>query len=229
VKATRQIGTGQEVLNSYGVTYQRHDFNSRMSSMSQQYFFTCKCTHCQRESGGPSFVEEFESMLCVSPSCLGPVYCPSEDEIQSTCCPSCLTPMDLSKKEFWLKKANELHEVGCELCFTKEGHEMLVQALGILEKQVVARHRSISEVHDSLAKSFCVMGRLRMALPHLEKSLDYVTARFGTSSNEYGLELRKYAEILELLEIKVDSTGRNCDELMQLALSCLENYFPSTE
>lgn len=123
----------------------------------------------------------------------------------------------------FLEEAEKLavkgREIGCE-----KGHNLLLRSQKILAQVLAPSHRLIARSEDALAQSCVLNGNLAGAVPHLKRSLDYVAYRFGPTSNEFGNELRKFAELMDMLE----NAGLRHEWMMEGALSCLENYFPST-
>ncbi|XP_006863296.1 PREDICTED: SET and MYND domain-containing protein 4 [Chrysochloris asiatica] len=193
IRASQQIGKGQEILHCYGPHKSRMDVTERQQKLRSQYFFECNCPACQSEECRPAARPRWEAFCCNS--CRAVLQ---GDDVLSCGTRSCT---ELVSREHLASRLQDLQQqVGMAQKLLRNGEleQAIQRLLGCqhdAESFLSAEHTVVGEVQDVLAQAYAALGDWQKSATHLQKSLRVVEVRHGTSSIEMGRELFKLAQI----------------------------------
>ncbi|XP_029467036.1 SET and MYND domain-containing protein 4 isoform X2 [Rhinatrema bivittatum] len=191
VRAVRQIREAQEVTHCYGPHYSRIRVDERIHLLSSQYFFDCQCPACLQEQR--SEVRSSLPFCCIH--CKAPLqggdmlYCPTA---------ACAFTADRGHLTFRLRDIQQRVSRAQELLAASNTD----QALLLLEECqqdggsfLSPEHTALAQIEDCLAQAHAACANWSAAAKHLQRSIQSVEARYGSSSVELGHELFKLAQV----------------------------------
>lgn len=193
IRASQQIGKGQEILHCYGPHESRMGVAERQRKLRSQYFFDCTCLACQdgkrRAAPGPRW-EAFRCHSCGELMQGGDVLsCGSASCTESASRDHLVSQFqDLQQQ---VGKAQKLLRNGK----LERAIQLLLGCQHDAESFLSAEHSLVGEIEDALAQAYAALGDWQKSATHLQKSLRVVEVRHGPSSVEMGHELFKLAQI----------------------------------
>ncbi|XP_008061604.1 SET and MYND domain-containing protein 4 [Carlito syrichta] len=193
IRASQQIGKGQEILHCYGPHENRMGVAERQQKLRSQYFFDCNCPACQTEAHRMATGPRWEAFSCDRCRALM-----QGDDVLSCGNRSCAESVG---RDHLVSRLQDLQQqVGMARKLLRNGKlEQAIQQL--LECQHDAKsflsteHSMVGEIEDGLAQAYAALGNWQKSAIHLQKSLQVVEVRHGPSSVEMGHELFKLAQI----------------------------------
>lgn len=84
-----------------------------------------------------------------------------------------------------------------------------LRSLGLLRRTIHPLNKRLAEMEDSLARAFCLVGKLQTALDHCQKSIEILEKLYDPNHIAIGNELLKLASIQLSLEDSTASDTRN--------------------
>ncbi|KAM9596991.1 SET and MYND domain-containing protein 4 isoform 1-T1 [Trichechus inunguis] len=239
IRASQQIGKGQEILHCYGPHESRMGVAERQQKLRSQYFFECNCPACHEEpraTAGP----RWEAFCCHS--CRAVMQ---GDDVLSCGNRSCME--SVSRGHLVSRLQDLQQQVGMAQKLLRNGklEQAIQQLLGCqrdAESFLSAEHTMVGEIEDDLAQAYAALGDWQKSATHLQKSLRVVEVRHGPSSIEMGHELFKLAQIFfngravpealntiqkaeKVLSIHCDPWSDEIEELRKMR-SCLLDLLP---
>ncbi|XP_051169953.1 SET and MYND domain-containing protein 4-like [Leptopilina boulardi] len=191
VKATKDIGVGEEVLNCYGPHFRRMSKDDRQETLKNQYCFICKCEACTNPELR-YFLERFSALKC--PECTGALHNLHSYSLHCLDCGA--TPIVTYGAD--LKEAQDLYDAA-QGCIDHEKIDealyKLKQCLCIRRNVLYKHHEDIAVTLDLIGKVYAIMGRWLDSISYLEHSIAAVEERFGPDSVELANELNKITDI----------------------------------
>ncbi|XP_058139068.1 SET and MYND domain-containing protein 4 [Dasypus novemcinctus] len=193
VRASRQIGKGQEILHCYGPHESRMGVAERQQKLRTQYFFDCTCPACQNETHRSSARPRWEAFCCSSCRAIM-----QGDDVLSCGNRSCTE--SVSRDHLVSRLQGLQQQVGMAQKLLRNGklEQAIRQLLGCqrdAESFLSAEHIVVGKIEDDLAQAYAALGDWPMSATHLQKSLQVVEVRHGPSSVEMGHELFKLAQV----------------------------------
>ncbi|XP_054429294.1 SET and MYND domain-containing protein 4 [Pteronotus mesoamericanus] len=193
IRASQQIGKGQEILHCYGPHESRMGVAERQKKLRSQYFFDCSCLACQNEKHSAAAGPRWEAFCCAR---CGELM--QGDDVLSCGDASCTGSVS---RDLLVSRLRDLREqVGVARKLLRNGKleraiQLLLGCQQDAEGFLSAEHGVVGEVEDDLAQAYAALGDWHKSATHLQKSLQAVEARYGPSSVEMGHELFKLAQI----------------------------------
>ncbi|XP_007935763.1 SET and MYND domain-containing protein 4 [Orycteropus afer afer] len=193
IRASQQIGKGQEILHCYGPHKSRMGVAERQQKLRCQYFFECSCPTCQSEEPRTTAERRWEAFCCNG---CGAVM--QGDDVLSCGNTSCTESVS---RDHLVSRLRDLQQqVGMAQELLRNGK--LEQAIQLLlgcryaaESFLSAEHSVVGEIEDDLAQAYAASGDWQKSALHLQRSLQVVEVRYGPASVEMGHELFKLAQI----------------------------------
>ncbi|XP_024420661.2 SET and MYND domain-containing protein 4 [Desmodus rotundus] len=193
VRASQQIGKGQEILHCYGPHESRMGVAERQQKLRSQYFFDCNCLACQNERHSTAAGPRWEAFCCNRCRELM-----QGDDVLSCGSASCTESVS---RDHLLSRLQDLQkQVGVAQKLLRNGKlepaiQLLLGCRQDAESFLWAEHSVVGEIEDDLAQAYAALGDWHKSAAHLQKSLQVVEVRYGPSSVEMGHELFKLAQI----------------------------------
>lgn len=193
VRASQQIGKGQEILHCYGPHESRMGVAERQQKLRSQYFFDCNCLACQNEKHSTAAGPRWAAFCCHR---CGELM--QGDDVLSCGSASCTESVS---RDHLVRRLQDLQkQVGVAQKLLRNGKlELAVQLLlgcrRDAESFLWAEHSVVGEIEDDLAQAYAALGDWHRSATHLQKSLQVVEVRHGPCSVEMGHELFKLAQI----------------------------------
>ncbi|XP_037665579.1 SET and MYND domain-containing protein 4 isoform X2 [Choloepus didactylus] len=193
IRASQQIGKGQEILHCYGPHESRMGVAERQQKLRSQYFFECNCPACQNEKHRTTARPRWEAFCCNSCRAIM-----QGDDVLSCGNRSCT--QSVSRDHLVSRLQGLQQQVGVAQKLLRNGklEQAIQQLLGCqrdAESFLSAEHTMVGEIEDDLAQAYAALGDWGMSATHLQKSLRMVEVRHGPSSVEMGHELFKLAQV----------------------------------
>ncbi|KAM8818240.1 SET and MYND domain-containing protein 4 isoform 3-T3 [Rhynchonycteris naso] len=193
VRASQPIGKGQEILHCYGPHESRMSVAERQQKLRSQYFFDCNCLACQTEKHVRAAGPPWEAFCCNSCRELM-----QGDDVLSCGNASCTETVSRDRLVSQLQDLQK--QIGMAQKLLRNGKvERAIQLLLGCQRDAAsflsAEHRVVGEIEDGLAQAYAALGDWQKSATHLQKSLQVVEVRHGSSSVEMGHELFKLAQI----------------------------------
>lgn len=194
VRATQPIGKGQEILHCYGPHESRMGAAERQQKLRSQYFFDCSCPACHSEELRAATEPRWEAFRCNKCRSLL-----QGDDVLSCGNKSCLEFFSRARLVSHLQDLRQ--QVGMAQRLLRNGNleeaiPQLLECQQDAESFLSAKHIVVGEIEDDLAQAYAALGDWQRSATHLQRSLQVVEARHGSSSVEMGHELFKLAQIL---------------------------------
>lgn len=193
VRASEQIGKGQEILHCYGPHESRMGVAERQKKLRSQYFFDCNCPACQNEQHRPAAGPRWEAFCCSRCRALM-----QGDDMLSCNNASCTEAVS---RDHLVSQLQDLQQqVGMAQKLLRNGKleraiQLLLGCQHDAESFLSAEHSMVGAIEDDLAQAYAALGDWQKSATHLQRSLQVVEVRHGPSSVEMGHELFKLAQI----------------------------------
>lgn len=233
VRCTRPIKKGEQIYNCYGPHCKRMPRVARQRALLQQYFFICECSECSLPLLG---VERHKSYQC--PGCAGPLplTLPGKDD---TTCLECNTQYPhrlVAELRTTADHAQEILVLGMKAADQGDlkGAKHHLKQCFRLQKQVLYKeHEDVASTSDQLARIYSLEENYKKAAPYVEYSIKVLGRIHGYDSVEYGLEVKKLAQIqfnalmvdkcrisvdraIDILKPRLGSQDEMVEELIQM-------------
>ncbi|XP_042529884.1 SET and MYND domain-containing protein 4 [Dipodomys spectabilis] len=194
IRATQQIGKGQEILHCYGPHESRMSIAERQQKLKSQYFFDCSCPACHTEELRTAVGPRWEAFCCNSCRALM-----KGNAVLSCGTRSCAESISRDHLLSRLQQLQQHVEMAQKLL--RNGKlEQAIQQLLVYQQDAKSflwtEHTMVGKIEDSLAQAYAALGDWQKSAAHLQKSLQVVEARYGPTSVEVGHELFKLAQVL---------------------------------
>ncbi|XP_053424627.1 SET and MYND domain-containing protein 4 isoform X2 [Nycticebus coucang] len=193
IRASQQIGKGQEILHCYGPHESRMGVAERQQKLRSQYFFDCNCPACQTEADKVAAGPRWEAFCCNR--CRTPMQ---GDDMLSCGNRSCTESISRNHLVSQLQDLQQEVEMARKLLRNGELEQAIQRLLGCQDDAksfLSAEHTVVGEIEDGLAQAYAALGDWEKSATHLQKSLQVVEVRHGPCSVEMGHELFKLAQI----------------------------------
>nr|XP_012596227.2 SET and MYND domain-containing protein 4 isoform X4 [Microcebus murinus] len=193
IRASQQIGKGQEILHCYGPHESRMGVAERQQKLRSQYFFDCNCPACQTEAHRVAAGPRWEAFCCNS--CRAPMQ---GDDVLSCGNRSCTESMSRDHLVSRLQNLQQQVDMAQKLLRNGKLEPAIRRLLGCrhdAESFLSAEHTMVGEIEDDLAQAYAALGDWQKSATHLQRSLQVVEVRHGPCSVEMGHELFKLAQI----------------------------------
>lgn len=193
VRASVQIGKGQEILHCYGPHESRMGAAERQQKLRSQYFFDCNCPACQNEKHRTTTGSKWEAFCCNRCRTLM-----QGDDVLSCGNTSCTEAVSRDHLVSQLQDLQQQIKMAQKLLKNGKLEQAIQLLLGCrydAESFLPAEHSVVGEIEDDLAQAYAALGDWQKSAAHLQKSLHVVEVRHGPSSVEMGHELFKLAQI----------------------------------
>ncbi|KAM5215474.1 SET and MYND domain-containing protein 4 isoform 2-T4 [Hipposideros larvatus] len=193
IRASEQIGKGQEILHCYGPHESRMGVAERQKKLRSQYFFDCNCPACQNEQHRPTAGPRWEAFCCSRCRALM-----QGDDMLSCDNASCTEAVS---RDHLVSQLQDLQQqVGMAQKLLRNGKleraiQLLLGCQHDAESFLSAEHSMVGAIEDDLAQAYAALGDWQKSATHLQRSLQVVEVRHGPSSVEMGHELFKLAQI----------------------------------
>nr|XP_019611081.1 PREDICTED: SET and MYND domain-containing protein 4 [Rhinolophus sinicus]XP_019611082.1 PREDICTED: SET and MYND domain-containing protein 4 [Rhinolophus sinicus]XP_019611083.1 PREDICTED: SET and MYND domain-containing protein 4 [Rhinolophus sinicus] len=193
IRASEQIGKGQEILHCYGPHKSRMGVAERQQKLRSQYFFDCNCPACQNEKHRPAAGPRWEAFCCNR--CRALMQGADVLSCDNTSCTEAVS------RDHLVSRLRDLQQqVGKARKLLRNGKleraiQLLLGCQRDAESFLSAEHSVVGEIEDDLAQAYATLGDWQKSATHLQKSLQVVEVRHGPSSVEMGHELFKLAQI----------------------------------
>ncbi|XP_036124399.1 SET and MYND domain-containing protein 4 isoform X1 [Molossus molossus] len=193
IRASQQIGKGQEILHCYGPHENRMGVAERQQKLRSQYFFDCNCLACQKEKPRAAAGPPWEAFCCNS---CGELM--QGGDVLSCGHASCT---ESASRDHLVSRLQDLQQqVGTARKLLRNGKleraiQLLLGCQHDAERFLSAEHSVVGEIEDGLARAYATLGDWQKSATHLQKSLRVVEVRHGPSSVEMGHELFKLAQV----------------------------------
>jgi len=197
VKTTRTVEAGEQIYNCYGPHFRRMDLNERQEVLKQQYFFTCRCTHCSK---GSLSTKEFNSYACES--------CKTRIDEDSMCCVKCGT--DSNNRVVYCRSMNdacsEMFDSGLSILSNnihqsddkmpaRAAIKVFQRCLEGFEAILFKSHIKIGKTHDALGRCYAMLADYKSSVKHVQQSMDITQLHFGSESVEATNEMLKLCDV----------------------------------
>ncbi|XP_012871767.1 PREDICTED: SET and MYND domain-containing protein 4 [Dipodomys ordii] len=194
IRATQQIGKGQEILHCYGPHESRMSIAERQQKLKSQYFFDCSCPACHTEELRTAVGPRWEAFCCNSCRALM-----KGNAVLSCDTRSCAESISRDHLLSRLQQLQQHVEMAQKLL--RNGKlEQAIQQLLVYQQDAKSflwrEHTMVGKIEDNLAQAYATLGDWQKSAAHLQKSLQVVEARYGPTSVEVGHELFKLAQVL---------------------------------
>ncbi|KAM8818239.1 SET and MYND domain-containing protein 4 isoform 2-T2 [Rhynchonycteris naso] len=190
VRASQPIGKGQEILHCYGPHESRMSVAERQQKLRSQYFFDCNCLACQTEKHVRAAGPPWEAFCCNSCRELM-----QGDDVLSCGNASCTETVSRDRLVSQLQDLQKQIGMAQKLLRNERAIQLLLGCQRDAASFLSAEHRVVGEIEDGLAQAYAALGDWQKSATHLQKSLQVVEVRHGSSSVEMGHELFKLAQI----------------------------------
>ncbi|CAD7667669.1 unnamed protein product [Nyctereutes procyonoides] len=193
IRASQQIGKGQEILHCYGPHYSRMGVADRQQKLRSQYFFDCGCPACQKEKHRAVARPRWEAFCCNQ---CGELL--QGGDVLSCGSMSCTESVSRDHLTSQLQDLQQQVGIAQELLRSgklEQAVQLLLECRHDAESFLSAEHSMVGEIEDALAQTYAALGDWQKSATHLQKSLRVVEVRHGPSSVEVGHELFKLAQL----------------------------------
>lgn len=193
VRASEQIGKGQEILHCYGPHESRMGAAERQQKLRSQYFFDCTCPACQNEKHRTTTGSRWEAFCCNRCRTLM-----QGDDVLSCGNTSCAEAISRDHLVSQLQDLQQQVKMARKLLRNGKLEQAIQLLLGCrydAESFLPVEHSVVGEIEDDLAQAYAALEDWQKSAAHLQKSLQVVEVRHGPSSVEMGHELFKLAQI----------------------------------
>ncbi|XP_016066616.1 PREDICTED: SET and MYND domain-containing protein 4 isoform X2 [Miniopterus natalensis] len=193
IRASQQIGKGQEILHCYGPHKSRMGVAERQQKLRSQYFFDCNCLACRNEKHRAAVGPRWAAFRCNSCRELM-----QGDDVLSCSGASCT---ESASRDHLVSRLQDVQQqVGMAQKLLGSGKleraiQLLLGCQRDAESFLSTEHSVVGEIEDGLAQAYAALGDWQKSATHLQKSLRVVEVRHGPSSVEMGHELFKLAQI----------------------------------
>lgn len=193
IRASEQIGKGQEILHCYGPHESRMGVAERQQKLRTQYFFDCKCPACENKQQKIDAGPRWEAFCCSSCKALM-----QGNDVLNCANTSCSESV---RRAHLVSRLQDLQQqIGMAQKLLRNGKlepavQLLLECQHDAESFLSAEHMVVGEIEDDLAQAYAALGDWRKSATHLQKSLQVVEVRHGASSVEMGHELFKLSQI----------------------------------
>ncbi|XP_077605916.1 protein-lysine N-methyltransferase SMYD4 [Crocuta crocuta] len=193
VRASQQIGRGEEILHCYGPHRSRMGAAERRQKLRSQYFFDCSCPACRDEEHSAAAGPRWEAFCCTRCGALL-----QGDDVLT--CGSMSCTESVSRGHLVSRLQDLQQQVGMAQKLLRNGKpERAIQLLSGCRRDAKSflsgEHSLVGQMEDGLAQAYAASGDWQKSAAHLQKSLQVVEVQHGPSSVEMGHELFKLAQL----------------------------------
>lgn len=179
---------------SSGPHFARMTRDERLSSLKEQYFFTCMCKRCLN---GVLEEESMNSLRCHY--CGGNIAQPNCPETLEVTCKSGCKAEDYQRILKDLEEASTLQREADQLIDLSElngANVKLSRCLKLREAHLNAHHPELTRTRDMLAECCAMQGNYERALQFLKLNAESVQRCFGVNSIEVAHECQKLIDVM---------------------------------
>lgn len=221
VKASRDIGHGEEIFNCYGPHYRHMTTNERQEHLKNHYLFICKCNACVKPKL-QYFVERFSGMKCSK--CDGAI-CEIKDFMYCLDCGSRSRDSILRKvvvTESMFNKAQVLFDSGK----LDDALNMLKKCLKLQRAVLYKYNVDITATLNLMAKVYKMSGKWVDSIKCLKETLPAITERCGSYSWEM---LDQLNDLIDTCFLYFESETNNASYTYKSTLKNAENHIRRME